>query len=74
MGELLGLMWQDIDWNDSSLEVNRQAVFPKGGGFDFVAPKSDSGIRKIVLGGHALKSLSEQMQLVARSWDRMGGK
>jgi integrase len=50
MGELLGLKWRDINWEQKSLQVQRQLTKKKGGGFEFSTPKTKAGIRRIELG------------------------
>lgn len=63
-GELLGLRWDDLDWDKRTLRVQRQVVRPKGGGFDFTKPKSKSGIRTIILGNQMLSVLRDQQSYV----------
>jgi integrase len=48
-GELLGLMWKDIDWLKGTISVVRQAFMPEGGGFTFVEPKTKNGKRTVEL-------------------------
>lgn len=36
--ELLGLKWEDLDWERRSLQVHRQLVKTKGVGFEFTEP------------------------------------
>ena len=61
-GELLALKWSDIDWEFSSLQVQRQLSKNKGGGFTFTAPKTKSGTRRIDLGRTTLEVLKEHQQ------------
>lgn len=49
-GELLGLKWEDIDWERRSLKVKRQVRHFKHGEYKFSKPKSKSGSRTIILG------------------------
>lgn len=58
--ELLGLKWEDVDFSRRTLQVKRQCVRPKGGGFVFTQPKSKSGRRTIALGMQAVEVLKEQ--------------
>lgn len=41
-GEILGMMWQDIDFDDKTIKVNRSIVDKKGGGTEIRPPKWDS--------------------------------
>lgn len=55
--ELIGLKWEDIDWNLSTLQVKRQVRHFKGASYVFLEPKSKSGTRIIMLGKQALEIL-----------------
>lgn len=57
--ELLGLKWEDIDWGNRTLSVQRQLFRPKGGGFEFTKPKSRNGSRTIKLGQSILEVLRD---------------
>ena len=56
--ELLGLKWEDVDWIKGTINVQRQAQEVRGRGVVFLEPKTQAGIRKIVLG----KSIIEELQ------------
>ncbi len=66
-GELLGLQWDDIDWNNSQIHVRRSIWKGK-----FVSPKSRASIRKIdmspnlvmELKKHKLASPTSELDLV----------
>jgi integrase len=64
-GELLGLKWSDVDWNNRRLHVQRQLQrLPEG--LVFTEPKSASGRRVISLGQVTIEKLREyltQLQL-----------
>lgn len=55
--ELIGLKWEDIDWNLSTVLVKRQVRHFRGTGYTFLEPKSKSGTRTINLGKQALELL-----------------
>ena len=55
--ELLGLKWEDIDWEKSAISVKRQAQYVNGMGIIFIEPKTRAGIRKIALGNSILDDL-----------------
>ncbi|MFC1936084.1 site-specific integrase [Chloroflexota bacterium] len=79
LGELLGLMWQDIDWHQRTLLVQRQVQHPKGGGYVFSPPKSNSGNRTIILGQQAIEVLKlhrteiiEMKNKAGNNWEDLG--
>jgi len=55
--ELIGLKWEDVDWNLSTIRVKRQVRHFKGASYAFLEPKSKSGTRTIILGKQALELL-----------------
>jgi integrase len=59
--ELLGLRWDDIDWEHNKLKVQRQLRWKKGGEFYFPTPKTRNGIRTIILGKEALQVLNDHL-------------
>ena len=65
LGELLGLKWEDIDFDRRTLQVKRQLARTGGGVIEFSAPKSKRGIRKIILGKQAVEVLKDQEKRVA---------
>lgn len=58
-GELLGLRWNDLDWEKRSLQVGRQLKrkFRKGDYFEY--PKTKAGRRTIILGSKTIEKLQE---------------
>lgn len=78
-GELLGLKWEDLDWKNGTLHVQRQVYRLPGKGMVFADPKTDSGDRFIVLGEQTLAILKKQQQrlgeiktLMGDSWKEHG--
>ncbi len=74
-GELLGLKWSDLDCKQGLLQVQRQLTKKKGGGFEFTAPKTKAGTRRLDLGESALRVLRDhrqqqylEMQSVGDDW------
>lgn len=57
--ELMGLKWEDVDWNLSTIQVKRQVRHFTGAGYAFLGPKSKSGTRTIKLGKQALEILRD---------------
>ena len=58
-GELLGLKWCDLDWQNRRLHIQRQIQRRKGEGLVFCEPKSDSGRRVTTLGKNTVEKLRE---------------
>lgn len=58
-GELLGLMWKDIDWAGCVIHVSRQLQRIRNQGLKFVEPKTQSGNRLIQFGPETLRQLME---------------
>ncbi|MGI8927232.1 MAG: tyrosine-type recombinase/integrase [Tepidiformaceae bacterium] len=56
-GELLGLRWADLDVDQGYLSVTRTLQKPKGGGFEFLEPKTHRGRRRVRLASLALREL-----------------
>ncbi len=56
-GELLGLRWQDIDFNNKQLSVNQGLVRTKGG-LVFQEPKTKLSKRTITLSGDVIQELT----------------
>lgn len=57
-GEMLGLMWKDIDLKEKTLSVNRSIAEKKGGGVSIMPPKWNS-YRNIPISDKLCKLLSE---------------
>jgi integrase len=61
-GELLGLMWTDLDWISGHIQVKRQLQRITGQGKVFREPKSASGKRTIVIGQVGLDKLKANQE------------
>ncbi len=61
-GELLGLMWDDLDWVTGHLMIQRQVIRIKKGGLQFVSPKTDAGRRLLTVGEGAIEKLRAHLQ------------
>lgn len=62
-GELIGLTWKDISFDDKTLSVNHQLIYKNYGDgckFHISSPKTQAGVRKIPLRDNVVKALSEQ--------------
>lgn len=62
LGELLGLEWQDVDWQEGTISVKRNLVELQGGVFRLQTPKSKASIRTIALPSDALQALRERLE------------
>ncbi len=58
-GELVGLMWNDIDFRKREVKISR-TVFRSAGKTYTGTPKSATSVRTVALGDKAIKILSEQ--------------
>ena len=56
-GEILGLKWSDLDWENHQLKIQRQLQRVPGVGLIFSEPKSAAGRRMITLGSDTIASL-----------------
>jgi integrase len=68
-GEMLALRWQDINWSDSSLQVQRTVNrYGRGHGYVVSEPKTTKGRRRITLPAFVLDMLKQHKahQLEAR--------
>jgi integrase len=78
-GELLGLMWSDVDWEKSSLRVERQLQQASWSRAELVPTKTKSGRRQVKLGKATLAKLQEyrlrqetQKTLAGNDWHENG--
>jgi integrase len=58
-GELLGLRWQDVDFDGARLFVRRSLQRQRENGLVFIEPKTSRSRRSIKLGQHAVAALRE---------------
>jgi integrase len=64
--ELLGLKWDDVDWERRTLQVGRQLKRSPGKGYYFAQPKTRSGVRQIVMGVETTKVLKRHQERLHR--------
>jgi integrase len=65
-GEIAGLKWQDIDWENATLHVQRSLTrvpTSMGGGYQEAEPKTEKSRRSIVLPDFALTALLKHREL-----------
>jgi integrase len=63
-GEIIGLKWEDIDWQKSVIKIRRQVYEPEGGGYRFQDPKTARGRRAIHIGPSLMNDLRNQCNQV----------
>ena len=63
VSEYLALKWQDFDFTNNVVKINRTVFHPSGGKFEFNAPKTESGKRTIPFSDALRKRLIEHRKL-----------
>lgn len=58
LGELFGLKWEDVNWQNKKIQIKRQVQRRKGG-LEFCPPKSETGRRVITLGQITIDKLRD---------------
>ena len=69
-GEVLGLMWCDIDFETNEIKIQR-TVYPGPTGshtLNIGPPKTDSSIRTIIANDHVIKALKEMKKYTYSKW------
>lgn len=61
-GELLGIGWEDIDWEARTIHIQRSLTRVKGKGLRFVTPKSPRSQRTLPLSPWLLASLARRKE------------
>jgi integrase len=69
IGELMGLQWKHIDWDNHKIQVRQQLQRIKGEGLVFTDPKSRTSRRSISLGNVAMDMLRKQARQL--EWERL---
>lgn len=72
-GELLGLQWKDVDWDNRQLNIRRQVHYQAGGRFEFTPPKSRQG-RTLLVSDDTLAHLRQQQQIVNDRREQAGDR
>ena len=57
--ETLALKWRDVDWERSTVRINRSLYWPPGGGFEFTKPKTQKSVRTITVSALAVEALRQ---------------
>jgi len=74
LGELMGLKWSDIDFQNQVISISRQAQAIKGKGIVFSEPKTRSGIRKIRVQPNTVEALLQQKEKIQAMKENAGHK
>lgn len=59
-GEIVALLWDDLDQDTKMLTVNKQAVSVKGGGIRVSPPKTETSVRRIAVSEQAIEQLAAE--------------
>ena len=75
-GEILGLQWQDVDFDEKSINIVRTVQYTRESGVFIKPPKSQSGFRKIYLPEVVMQKLKEMkeeqieyMKAIGSAWN-----
>ncbi|CAN5547249.1 tyrosine-type recombinase/integrase [soil metagenome] len=61
--EYLALKWADVDWERSTVRINRSIYWPPGGGFEFTKPKTQKSVRTVSISALAVESLRQHRRI-----------
>ena len=67
-GEICGLKWQDIDFEEDKLHVNRSVSVKRGGGLNIGETKTETGVRCIQLPPSVAELLKNRKQTAITEW------
>lgn len=70
--ELLGLQWNDIDWQHNTIHIQRQLDRKKEGSEIFARLKTDYSRRTIALGDNVMSTLRERSRIQGEEMIRAG--
>ena len=71
-GELLGLAWEDVDWESATLTVRRTMARAWGGGYELSPPKTNRSRRSIHLAAVAVEALRREQREQGAARDTAG--
>ncbi len=73
-GELLGLEWDDVNWEEKTITIQRTSQYIPGKGIFTDTPKNKSSKRIVHVSPEVIKILIEQRQWQERQSKRLGEK
>lgn len=62
LGELMGLQWEDIDFENRKVDVNKSNQALRGEGIFTKAPKNQSSVRQVIIAESTVKLLRQYRQ------------
>lgn len=71
-GELLGLSWDDIDWQDGTLTVRRSLARAWDGGYELATPKTGRSRRSVNLASVTVDALRREEREQHAEWQAAG--
>ena len=71
-GELLGLAWEDVDWEAATLTVRRTMARAWGGGYELSPPKTNRSRRAVYLASVAVEALRREQREQMAAKDAAG--
>ena len=67
-GEICGLKWQDVNFEENKLQVKRSVSVKKGGGVSIGEPKTETGVRSILMPPSVAEVLQNRKQTAITEW------
>ena len=67
-GEICGLRWQDISFEENKLQVKRSVSVKKGGGVSIGETKTETGVRSILMPPSVAEVLQNRKQTAITEW------
>ena len=67
-GEICGLKWSDIDFEENKLQVKRSVSVKKGGGVSIGETKTETGVRSILMPPSVAEVLQNRKQRAITEW------
>ena len=67
-GEICGLKWQDINFEENKLQVKRSVSVKKGGGVSIGETKTETGVRSILMPPSVAEVLQNRKQRAITEW------
>lgn len=71
VSELAALMWDDIDWEHNVIRIRRQVIEKRGGGYEFVEPKTIASARSIEMSDGIRARLEDQEERCEKIFGRV---
>ena len=67
-GEICGIKWSDIDFNEGTLCIKRSVSTKEGGGVSIGETKTDAGVRTIIMPPSVANLLWEKRSVAVNEW------